>query len=345
MGNDIITRSSPGLVLQEAPPPEINPAILYLAGLGGRAANPERSRRTMEQALETIAGLLARTWKEYPPHSGQYIPCGDPYTIAWGKLRYQHTWAIRAMLVETESASSAKRKLTALRGVLKQARRLGQMSADDYLNAAELELNKISETKLPAGRDLGPGELRALLDTCTRDQTPAGVRDAAIIALLYGCGLRRAEVVALNVEDYDREGGKLQVRGKGKKERYAFPANGAAAALADWLTIRGDEPGPLFYPIRKGGHVRRGRLTTQAIYHVLQERAEQAGVRNVRPHDLRRSFVGDMLDAGADLSTVQKMVGHADSNTTARYDRRGDKKKREAARLLHVPYRRQLPDL
>jgi site-specific recombinase XerD len=80
-------------------------------------------------------------------------------------------------------------------------------------------------------------------------------------------------------------------------------------------------------------------MTAQAIYLALQKRAAEAGVATFSPHDLRRTFVSDLLDAGADLATVQKLAGHADPSTTARYDRRGEAAKAKAAGLLVFPYR------
>jgi len=82
-------------------------------------------------------------------------------------------------------------------------------------------------------------------------------------------------------------------------------------------------------------------MTGQAIRDMLNRRARQAGIENVTPHDLRRSFVSDLLDAGADISTVANIAGHANVQTTRRYDRRGEEAKKRAARSLHVPYMRR----
>ena len=134
----------------------------------------------------------------------------------------------------------------------------------------------------------------------------------------------------------------LKLTGKGRQERLVYAYGGVPDALGDWLKVRGDGPGPLFYPIRKGGEIVRARLTAQAVYEILRSRGARVGVKPFSPHDLRRTFVGSLLDAGADVSVVAKLAGHASVTTTARYDRRGEKAKKKAARMLHVPYQARL---
>jgi integrase/recombinase XerD len=103
------------------------------------------------------------------------------------------------------------------------------------------------------------------------------------------------------------------------------------------VELRGGWPGLLLLPVNKGGRILQRRITPQSIYDTLRRLAERAGVAAFSPHDLRRSFVSDLLDAGADLAAVQALAGHASPTTTARYDRRGERAKRKAADLLAIP--------
>ena len=90
-----------------------------------------------------------------------------------------------------------------------------------------------------------------------------------------------------------------------------------------------------------GINTQDAQLSDQAIYTILQKRGEEAGLSVFAPHDMRRTFAGDLMDAGVDLVTVQKLMGHSDANTTAGYDRRGEVAKRQAVKKIHVPYKRR----
>jgi len=309
-------------IIAETLPLDRHPAAVYLASL-----TSIRSPRVMEQALRTIAGLLTNT---------------DPKTVNilaldWGALRYQHTAAVRARLAAEFSVATANRLLSALRGVLKEAWRLGLMSAEDYQR--DIDIANIKGETVPAGRELSQGELMVLVQTCKLDGTPAGVRDAAILGLLYTCGLRRAELVGLDHSDFDPDTGQLIVHmGKGRKGRTVYVTGGALEALSAWLMLRGTTGGALFLPIMKGGKITERRMNAQSIYDMIKKRGMQAGVKAFSPHDLRRTFVGDMLERGVDISTVASIAGHASVDTTRRYDRRPEAIKKNAAGKLHFPY-------
>ena len=131
----------------------------------------------MRAALDTIASLLT------------------------GGRCHQRTQTVHAALAERYAPASANLMLSALRGVLKEAWLLGQLTAEEYQRAANLKT--VGGETLPRGRALAPGELRALFRVCAEDRRPAGARDAALIAALYGGGLRRSEVVALLLAAYD----------------------------------------------------------------------------------------------------------------------------------------------
>ena len=300
-------------------PADRHPAAVYVASLASG------SRRTMRQALDAVAGLLT---------GGQ----ANAETLDWAALRYQHTQAVRAALAARYAPATANKMLAALRGVLREAWRLGYVSAEDYHRAADLPA--VRGSTLPRGRALTAGELRALFSAVAEDARPATrARDAALLAVLYGAGVRRAEAVGLDVADFDPETGALTIRrGKGNKARTMYATNGARDALAAWLLVRSSEPGPLFAPVGKAGRIVLRRLTPESVLDRLQALAKRAGISRFSPHDMRRSFISDLLDNGADLAVVQAMAGHANPATTARYDRRGERAKQRAAGLLVVPY-------
>jgi integrase len=364
-----ITSSVKGKIeLYDQPRPERNPAAVYILRLGSPA-----SRRVMRDALNLIAteilgvppqirvGASLDATAARAPGKGiaqnnvTYLYC------AWSTLRYEHTSAIRDWFAaQTEPSgdgpvryapASANRMLAALRGVLKEAWRLGEMSAEDYQRAADVK--GVSATSRPRGRSLSHGDLSALLGACLREpeyyetfpkRLPRDARDAALIAMLYSIGLSRFEIVALDLDDYTTETGAVRIRhGQPRKARLSFLASGAIAAMDDWLAVRGMAHGPLFTALYKGGVMTSRRLTDQAIYHILQVRQRAAHIAPFSPHDLRRTCVGDLLNAGVDMTTIRQIVGYASVETNSPYDRRGDQAKKAAADKLHVPYRERTP--
>ena len=313
-------------------PRDEDPVLAYLARLSSG------SRRTMRASLETIARLAS---------SGNVGALDFP----WWMLRYQHAEAIRGRLADSYAPATANKMLSAMKGVLKSCWRLGLMTADERDRASDIE--PVRGTRLPPGRSIPRGELRSLFEICAREANDPrmrarGVRDAAMLALLYVGGLRRTELASLRLSDYDPEERTVRIRGKGNKERQVYAEGGADLLLSAWLELRGEGESeePLFLPVRKDGEVqhtdahgeKKSSLSDQAVYKMVKRRHREAKIKEVSPHDFRKTFVGDLLDAIGDLSTVQKLAGHSDPATTARYDRRGERAMREAASHLHVPH-------
>ncbi len=310
-------------------PADRHPALVYLASVA------PGTRASVRSGLQVIAEIMS---------GGK---C-DLRTMPWAALRAQHTLALRAELASRYAHGTANKMLAYVKGVLRAAWQLDLLDTEAYHRARDIKA--VRGESLPRGRAVTQGELRALLDACylawqvDKHRSPLHLRDAALIAVLYSSGLRRAEAAALDVADYEAGTGSLRIRaGKGNKARIAYTSAGERALLDAWLRSRAaaapgaERSGALFCPVLRGGHLRVRHMDPRTILEALQRRAKEAGVAHLTPHDLRRSMIGDLLDAGADLATVQRLAGHSGPGTTSRYDRRGEKTRARAAELLHVP--------
>lgn len=316
-----------------------NPALVYLAGL-----RSENSRRNMHRYLAQIAnGVMANDWNTPRradfDSSDKYQQAQADYadgirTMHWSALRYQHVTAIASRLNDLYSPATVNVMLSALRGTLKAAWTLDLMTAEDYQKATSVK--NVKHTALPAGRDLANHEVLSLLSTCNvnaQERIAKDTRDGAIIALLWATGMRRSEVANVTYSDYDRDTGEIRIiSGKGKKDRVVYIDNVPRMLLERWLSVRGDHDGFLFERIRRGDNIVAGHgVTSQAIYDLLKNRGKKAGLKDFTPHDFRRTTIGEMLDRGVDMSTVANVVGHASTDTTKRYDRRGKRALKDAA--------------
>jgi site-specific recombinase XerD len=312
---NLLEEQQPETLKLHAPVPlALHPAAVYLDSLGS-----DRSKATMVAGLDIMAKLLT---------NGE---CGA-MTLNWAALRYKHTAALRSALEKKYAPASVNQMLCALRRVLKEALRLDLIDPLDYSKA--VDVRSVKQSGKPRGRALSPDEIAALVQSCSGEST-LDVRDAALIAILRGGGIRRAEAVSLNLDDFNRSTGALEIRfGKGKKNRMVYLPEAAIALVEKWLNLRGEEPGPLLFPIRKGGEIQFRQMTDDGVLKILQRRAFLAGVDSFSPHDFRRTFCSDLLDAGVDIVTVQKLAGHASPVTTAKYDRRGEETKRRAVQHL-----------
>jgi integrase/recombinase XerC len=299
-------------------PASQHPVLVYLSSLPS-----PRSQRVVLRDLEVIAEYMTKG-------------TGNVLRMDWSQLRAQHTEAIRAHLLPLYSPATVRRMLSSLRGVLKKSWRLQQMDAEDYSRAVDLD--PVRGESLPKGRALSHGELAALFEACRIDRSPLGRRDAALLAVLFGGGLRRSEVVLLDVDDVDLDAHMLRVFGKGRKGRQVFLPDDACRAIRDWLAVRGEVSGPLFIRIGKGSKLSPDRLTDQSVLFILDRRRQEAKVKSFSPHDARRTFISTLWAAGIDGVSIQKQAGHARIDTSAKYDRRSDEGQKRAADVIHIPY-------
>jgi integrase len=151
-------------------------------------------------------------------------------------------------------------------------------------------------------------ELRLVFGACADDGTIAGVRDAALLAMLCGAGLRSWEAVGLDLPDYASPTNAFQVRRGGQPVRIAHLAPGGRAALEAWCAERGDRPGALLWPIRRDHTLCPGRLAVQAVHAIVQRRGHEAGLGSLSPRDIYRTHRGDLEDAGVDRRTIELLA-------------------------------------
>nr|WP_321303085.1 tyrosine-type recombinase/integrase [Alcaligenes faecalis] len=298
-----------------APASPDNAALAYLSSL-----NSSQSRATMKTFLNRVAREFGYADLEQTP---------------WGEMHYMLVQQIINSLLERKLApTTINTYLAALKGVARQATLLRQMEADTLIHIQSIK--SVSGFRVSSGRALAKKEVRALLDVCDKQLTVRSLRDAAMLACLVGCGLRRSEVVALDLKDINFETETLRVMGKGNTERLMPIPSQLMPRLKQWIFVRGDRPGPLFVRIRRGDNLVLARLSAQAVYNTLLERHRQCrSMDHCSPHDLRRTFASVLFDNGEDIRVVQMALGHANLETTKIYDMRGEERKRKAISRLN----------
>lgn len=297
-------------------PSKMNAAQVYVESLSSLG-----SRRTVKGRLNSIAKLL--------------IGVADAYAVDWGTMTYAQSAKIRGYVTQNFAAKTVNTMLSAYRGVLKTAWRLGQLDGDAYQRAADVR--NVPKIASDAGRYIEPDEVIKLFQVCQQDETPFGVRDLAMLHVLRNGGLRRTELIQLDVRDFDAEDRSVFIRnGKGRKRRRVFLPSITVRAVQAWLDLYkpGDERMPLFSRISMGMNILGRRISEQSVYLMVHKRAEQAGIPSISTHDFRRTYISGLFDKGVDISTISQLVGHNAPEDTAVYDRRKDDPKRRAADLL-----------
>ena len=292
----------------------INPAALYLITLQSGV-----SRATMASRLNFALSSLA---------------LADDYeSFDWRQLDSTLIYNIRNWLQKNDKApSSIKNYLAAFKGVAREAFNHQVIDVETYM--AIQNIKSVRGSRAPVGRSLSIDELNQMIDHCMIIGDEIGVRDATIISLMYGCGLRRQEAAKLTLAAFNQKKQSLTIVGKGNKERVIPLHPRIIDILQTWLSIRGNDQGRLFLRIYKGGHLSDKPMSDHAIYSVIIRRYKEAGLESLTPHDLRKSFATLLLENGEDIFTVQELMGHDSVDTTRKYDKRGEKNSRKAIKAL-----------
>ncbi|MGY2173729.1 site-specific integrase [Pseudomonas azotoformans] len=292
-----------------------NPLTLYLTRLA------PSSQLTMRYVLQDAADRLGF----------EDINLED---IDWHLLQPEHVIALVAALREDGYApNTSSLYVNAVRGVMNEAWRLNLISQEHLLRMRTVKA--AAGTRLSQGRNLRRSLIREMMEVCASDPRPQGLRDAAVIGILYGSGMRKSESVNLDLAQINFEERSLRVIGKGNKELIKYAPDWAFTKLQAWLAFRREQlkegeqdDSFLFNRIRRGSHITRERITKHAIYYIARQRGEQVGVK-IMPHDFRRSFITRVIEEH-DLSIAQKLAHHTNIQTTASYDVRDDNERRRA---------------
>lgn len=271
--------------------------------------------------IEVEKGRSLKTIENYSHYLNRFYEfAGDVEVskIDTNMISKWRQWLNRAKTSDGRSVSRTTQNyhLIALRSFLKYLNKKGIKS----LPAEQIEL---ASTKRPQVGFLTFEEINRLLQSI-KATTPIGKRDRAIIELLFSTGLRVSELVGLNRKDVNIKGGEFVIRGKGQKDRPVYLSDSAKTALDSYLGQRSDNYGALF--IHYGGAKSSlddgdpTRLTPRSIQRMVARRARLAGIsKHVTPHTLRHSFATDLLKNGADLRSVQGLLGHQNIATTQVY--------------------------
>lgn len=277
------------------------------------------SALTLKSYAEDLDSLLVYFTEEVGA-----VPTVDRVTVGVlrGYLAYLHECGY--------ARTSIARRLACLRSFFRYCRREGWTTG----NPAKALRTPRTGRKLP--HFLSAEQIATLLEAPPANE-PQGIRDRAILETMYSAGLRVAELVSLNGEDWDRDANILRVIGKGRKERIAPVGSFAARALARWLEVR--DPDPSASPEQAAALFlnRFGRrLTTRSIGRMLEKYLKLTGLnRLTTPHTLRHSFATHLLDGGADLRSVQELLGHKSLTTTQIYTHVSTQRLRETYEKAH----------
>ena len=295
----------------------------------------EELKREFLEYLEITKGRSVKTIENYDRYLTRFLSYSkakSPNDITDQTVREYRLWLNRL----PAPTGTLKRKtqnfhLIALRAFLKYLARRDVKS----LQPDKIELAKVPERSLDLITSV---ELERIMKA-PETTNLKGIRDRAILELLFSTGLRVSELCALD-SDIDLSRDEMSIRGKGEKIRVVFLSDSAKKAVADYLKARKDMEEALFVNYGRGKQ-KPGRLTPRAVEMIVKFYAIKSGItKKVTPHVIRHSFATDLLENGADLRSVQALLGHANIQTTQVYTHVTDKHLRDIHKRFHAQRRK-----
>ncbi len=280
------------------------------------------SRHTIEAYLNDLRQLVHYLEEHVPAFKRK----------GWGAVTYEDLRGFQAYLVDQEYAdTSVARKLASIRTLFQYLLLEGVIERDP---SRGLEGPKVSR---PLPKAISPEEIERLLEAPTQVEGPVGLRDQAILELLYATGMRVGELASLRVDDVDLERNVVRCRGKGNKEREIPIHEIAAQKLFTYIQegrprlLNSKKPTPFLFLNFRGTP-----LTRQGIWLIIKKYAKIAGIQvKVTPHVLRHSVATHLLRNGANLREVQELLGHTNLTTTQRYTKVANEHLREVYDKTH----------
>ncbi|MFN3188266.1 MAG: site-specific tyrosine recombinase/integron integrase [Candidatus Paceibacteria bacterium] len=300
--------------------------------------NLEEAKRQFLEHLEIERGRSVKTIENYDHYLTtlfNYSEIKQPKEITEPLVREFRLWLNRQPGTKVGNRMEPMKRRTqnyyliALRAFLKFLRKRDIES----LSPERIELAKVPERSLDL---ISPAELERLMNA-PDPSTPTGLRDRAILELLFSTGLRISELCNLSIDDVDLTRDEFSVRGKGDKVRVVFLSDEAKNAIRQYLAVRKDMDDALFIQYgKKAKNAKELRLSPRAVQRTLKACAIKAGItRKVTPHVIRHSFATDLLRNGADLRSVQALLGHAHIGTTQIYTHVTDKHLHDVHKKFH----------
>ena len=262
----------------------------------------------------------------------------DALSLDWPTIDYPAIIQLLGFMTGSYAPATQRLARAAIRGVMRQCWRLGQITAEELHTRID-DLSKSRGKRLPAGRAIEPVEFSQLLTVAAACGGTRAARNIALLTLLYVLGVRRSELVGLELSDVGDNGAVLVRKGKGGKERRAWIGDPRAVSILNrWIAIRGRLPGPLLCAVTTGGEVQPTvALRPARIQELIARWCATAGIPRCTPHDFRRTVATSLLDAGCDVDGVRLLLGHEHVQTTLAYRRSSRDLAREVAARIKLP--------